>query len=58
MPPCNGCTGSTTPDCSNQLGVSLRQKLRQTTGGNKPVTTPFRHDLNQPASTKPGAVHL
>ncbi|SBP89057.1 hypothetical protein THIARS_70677 [Thiomonas delicata] len=38
------------------MGVSLRQKLRQTTGANKPVNTPFRHDLNQLASTKPGAV--
>ncbi|SBP90121.1 hypothetical protein THIARS_90271 [Thiomonas delicata] len=40
------------------MGVSLRQKLRQTTGANKPVNTPFRHDLNQLASTKPGAVHF
>ena len=42
-PPCKGRTGSTTPDCSNRLGASLRQKLRQTTGGNSPVRSPRRH---------------
>ncbi|OYV33970.1 MAG: hypothetical protein B7Z83_08995, partial [Thiomonas sp. 20-64-5] len=37
--------------------MSRRQKLRQTTGGSKPVRPPrWRPDLNQLASTEPGAV--
>ena len=44
-PPCNGCIGSTTSDCSSRLGASLRQKLRQTTGGNSPVRPPHRPQL-------------
>ena len=57
-PPCNGCPGSTTTDCWSPLGTSRLQKLRQTTGGNSPVRPPrWRPDLNQTASTNPGAVH-
>src|SRR5690606_28651653 len=38
--------------------TSHQQKLRQTTIGNWPSGQwPKRHDLNQTASTKPGAVH-
>jgi len=41
----------TTPDCSSRLEVSLRQKLRQTTGGNSPTATPLqRGNLNQVVS--------
>lgn len=30
----------TSADCSRRLGAFLRQKLRQTTGGNSPSATP------------------
>jgi len=33
----NGCPGSTTNDYSNPSGISLRQKLRQTTICNSPI---------------------
>jgi putative transposase len=42
--------------CSNPSATSRRPKLRQTTTGNSPVRPPWwRPDLNQTASTKPGA---
>lgn len=41
-PPCSGCTDSITSDCSRRLGATLRQKLRQTTGGNSPTATPLQ----------------
>jgi len=55
----NGCRGSTTTDYSNPSDTSRLPKLRQTTIGNSPVRSPWwRHDLNQTASTKPGALQL
>jgi transposase InsO family protein len=46
-PPCYGCTGSTTSDFSNRLEVSLRQKLRQTTGSSLLLPAPRqRYQLN------------
>ena len=48
--PCNGCTGSTTSDCSRRSGVSRRQKLRQTTGGNLPTATPWQRCPLKPTS--------
>jgi hypothetical protein len=40
----------------NRSGISLRQKLRQTTTGNLPVRPLRWLDLNQMASSKPGAI--
>ena len=57
-PHCNGCTGSTTSDCLSRSGISLQQKLRQTIGGKSPIIRPLKWpDLNQLASSKPGAIH-
>jgi transposase InsO family protein len=54
----NGCPGSTTIACSNPSATSRLQKLRQTITGNSPVgPSKRRHDLNQPASMKAGAIH-
>ncbi len=44
---------------NHRLMEPLRpQKLRQTTTGNATVRPPLRHDLNQTASTIPGAVQV
>jgi hypothetical protein len=41
----------------NRLDIFLLPKLKKTTIGNLPVKPPQRNDLNQRASTKPGAIH-
>lgn len=56
-PRCNGWPGSTSSACSNPSAPSLPQKLRQTISGNAPVPSRKRRDLNQTASTNPGAVY-
>lgn len=48
---CSGCTGPTTPDCSNQLRVSLRQKreayyVRQL--ANRNTSTEVSTETDQP----------
>ena len=58
-PRSNGWPGSTTIDCSNPSAISRRRRLRQTTTGNSPVRPPrWRSDLNQLASTNPGAIQV
>ena len=53
-----GVLVSITIDSSNPSATSLPQKLRQTTTGISPVKQPqWQPDLNQTASTIPGAVH-
>jgi transposase InsO family protein len=55
--PRNGWLGSITTDCLNTSGTYRPQKLRQTTTGNSPVKPPrWWPDLNQTASTEPGAI--
>ena len=50
--------GSTTIACSSPSATYLPQKPRQTIAGISPVKPPrWRPDLNQTASTDPGAVH-
>ncbi len=56
--PWNGCTGITTNGYWSPWGISLQQKLRQTTIEQSPVRPVKRHDLHQPASTIPGAVQI
>ena len=52
-----GYRGSTTIACLNPSGTYRLQKLGQTTIGNSPVSPPQRRpDLNQRASTEPGAI--
>ena len=54
----DGCLGSTTIACSNPSAISGVQKLRQTITGHSPIIPPRRrHDLNQPAAMKAGAIH-
>ena len=43
--PWNGCSGSTTTDCSSPSATSLRLKLKQTTTGNSLVRSKRRPDL-------------
>ncbi|WP_425269546.1 cysteine peptidase family C39 domain-containing protein [Herbaspirillum rubrisubalbicans] len=43
-------------DCWNPSAISLRQKLRQTTTAGSPAILQCRHNLNQIASAKVGAV--
>jgi hypothetical protein len=45
-----------TTDCWNPSAISLQPRLRQTTTGSSPATPWMQFNLNQPASTKPGAI--
>ena len=42
--------------CWNPSAISPRRRLRQTTIGNSPRRTPLWRNLNQTASSKPGAI--